>query len=59
VVLYKLNKDIFEVCSKLKKGKVTSFSRNCNNCRGKKFPPKIVKKNEYIGCHQESDYTDY
>jgi hypothetical protein len=37
VVLYKLSKDIFEVCSKLKKGKVTSFSWNCNNCRGKKF----------------------
>jgi hypothetical protein len=23
---------------------------------GKKFPQKIVKKNEFIGCHQESDY---
>jgi len=23
----------------------------------KKFPPKIVKKNEFIDCHQESDYT--
>ena len=22
----------------------------------KKFTQKIVKKNEFIGCHQESDY---
>ena len=22
-------------------------------------PPKKVKKNEFIGCHQESDYTSH
>jgi hypothetical protein len=32
-----------------------SFSRNCDNCR-KKITNKIVKKNEFIDCHQESDY---
>jgi hypothetical protein len=44
VVLYKLNKEMFEVCSKLKKGKVTSFSWNCNNCRGKNSPQKLSRK---------------
>jgi hypothetical protein len=36
-----------------------SFSRNCDNCRKKIPPPQNVKKNEFIGCHQESDYTGH
>ena len=36
---------------------IDSFSRNCNNYRKKKSPPKIVKKHEFIDCHEESDYT--
>ena len=25
----------------------------------KKIPPTIVKKNEFIGCHRESNYTGH
>jgi hypothetical protein len=36
---------------------IGSFSRNSTTITEKKFLQKIVKKNEFIDGHQESDYT--